>query len=184
MRISFTSIFLVYCLLISACATGYQAVDADGAGFSSGQVSKDSYVVAFVGNAHTSREKLHDYAMLYAAQVTIKQGYRYFLVSGEKTISFLQPPKYCAGPRIAEYFVNPEGGYNLVHNYHGNSGTRYNAVEFEIRLMNAMPATTEKSAYDADEIMRLMDKKYALNITPDSGIAKSTADSYAGDGCK
>jgi len=86
MRNCFTSIVVVLCTLLSACATGYQPEDANGAGFTDQQVTKNSYLVAYVGNAYTSQQKIHDYAMLFAAQVTVNHGYRYFMVTGEKPV--------------------------------------------------------------------------------------------------
>ncbi|MDE2235799.1 MAG: hypothetical protein KGK44_09650 [Gammaproteobacteria bacterium] len=175
--------FVACVLLLAACATAYQPADADGAGFADQPVSKDEYAVAFVGNTHTSQEKLHDYALLYAAQITTSHAQRYFMVTGQRSVSFLQPPKYCGKPRLATYFVNPEGGYSPVYSHQGNSATRFNAIEIEIRLLAAMPAVPGNSTYDAHEVMRVMDKRYGLNITPDSGIAKPTTSSDSGREC-
>jgi len=79
--------------------------------------------------------------------------------------------------------VNPEGGYSPIYSHEGAASTRYNAVEIEIRFLAAMPAPPVKTAFDAREVMRLMDKQYGLNITPDSAIAKSKAGADNSKGC-
>jgi hypothetical protein len=44
---------------------------------------EDQYVVVAKGNTHTSMDRVQDYALLRAAQIMKKEGFKYFVVSKE-----------------------------------------------------------------------------------------------------
>ena len=77
-------VLFVYILMValSACATAYSSHDFFG-GFSSVRIDQNTWRVNFSGNAYTSAEKAIDYNLLRCAEITLENGYAYFVVVGE-----------------------------------------------------------------------------------------------------
>jgi hypothetical protein len=66
-------------VFIAGCASSYQPNGISG-GYSEIRLADDTYKVSFRGNGYTSAEKATDLAMLRAADLTLMNGYRYFVV--------------------------------------------------------------------------------------------------------
>lgn len=64
-------------VLGAACSTPYQAKGYRG-GFSETKLADDVYRVRFKGNGYTSRERVEDFVMYRAAELTIGAGYEFF----------------------------------------------------------------------------------------------------------
>ena len=67
---------------LAACAaspTPYQAAGAEG-GYSDQQLETDRYRVKFEGNSTTPREKVEDFALYRAAELTLATGNDYFKI--------------------------------------------------------------------------------------------------------
>ena len=50
-------------------------------GFSERQIEANRFVVSFAGNTVTSRDTVERYLLFHAAEVTLRDGYDYFLVN-------------------------------------------------------------------------------------------------------
>jgi hypothetical protein len=70
-------------LLIGACATEYQSSGATG-GFKDTQLAPDVFRVSFTGNGFTSPDRVQDFALLRAAEITLANNARYFAVMSSK----------------------------------------------------------------------------------------------------
>lgn len=66
-------------LLLAGCATSYQTRGLTG-GFSETQLDEDVFRVSFRGNAYTSSERAADFTLLRSAELTIENGYSYFVI--------------------------------------------------------------------------------------------------------
>jgi hypothetical protein len=66
-------------LTLAGCATAYQPNGYTG-GFSETRYAVDIVQVTFEGNGYTSRERASDLSMLRSAELTLQNGYRYFIV--------------------------------------------------------------------------------------------------------
>jgi len=73
-----TSVLLLLIILIS-CSTPYQPQNALG-GYSSYKIEENTFRVQFKGNQHTKAEKVFEYLERRCAEITIKNGYDYFMV--------------------------------------------------------------------------------------------------------
>lgn len=79
MRIlSFIAVALVG-LLVVACATGYHSSGYTG-GYTDTQLAPDVFRVSFSGNGYTSSDRVQDFALLRAAELTIANNAQYFAV--------------------------------------------------------------------------------------------------------
>lgn len=77
-------------LLAAACATPtpYQPLDPDNrtsGGFSDQRLESDRFRVSFRGNSLTSRETVETYLLFRAAELTVGQGYDWFMMADRNT---------------------------------------------------------------------------------------------------
>lgn len=75
---------LLLCLGLTGCATGYARRGFTG-GYSDMQLQDDIFRVTFSGNAYIGRGKVEDYTLLRCAELTLEQGYRYFIIIDERS---------------------------------------------------------------------------------------------------
>ncbi|MEQ8524158.1 hypothetical protein [Gracilimonas sp.] len=76
--ISFSLCLIV--LFIAGCATSYQPANWRGYGFSEKQLSEQSFLVSFKGNANTSPTDVQRMLLKRCAELTVFYGYSYFLI--------------------------------------------------------------------------------------------------------
>ena len=76
-------------IVLGGCATGYQSKGFWGDGYTEIITAPDSYVVMFKGNQYTSSDKVLEYVLLRASELTLKNGYNYFIIisSADQTSS-------------------------------------------------------------------------------------------------
>jgi hypothetical protein len=83
MRIGIKLVALSAVCLLSSCATAYQPDGVSG-GYSDQRMNGDTVQVSFRGNLFSTPEALHTYLLRRCADVTLQNGYNYFvLVSNE-----------------------------------------------------------------------------------------------------
>ncbi|SMO35307.1 hypothetical protein SAMN06265219_101206 [Gracilimonas mengyeensis] len=81
---SVLSVSIISFLLVS-CGTPYQALDFWGHGFSERKLSEQSYLVSFSGNESTSAIEVQNLLLRRCAELTLSEGYNYFLILDEKS---------------------------------------------------------------------------------------------------
>ena len=79
-------LMLVAPLAMVGCAssdpTAYAKAEETGEeGFSHAKLSEGKYRVIFNGNRHTNKQIVRDFALLHAADLTMQQGYDWFIVT-------------------------------------------------------------------------------------------------------
>jgi hypothetical protein len=76
-------------LLLSACVspTPYQAIGASktSGGYSDQQIEDNRYRVMFVGNSYTSRQRVENFLLFRAAQLTLEKGFDSFTMVTRQT---------------------------------------------------------------------------------------------------
>ena len=77
-RLLFLPLVAFGALIAGGCATPYQRTGIVAGGFRDMQLAPDVFRVSFLGNALSSPERVRDFAILRASEVTLKHGYRYF----------------------------------------------------------------------------------------------------------
>lgn len=82
-------------LLLAACASNRSlyvpAADEDEVGYSESRLGEDRYRVVYRGDTGTPVEKVQDYALLRAAELTIAQNYDWFEVAQRSATPQLEP---------------------------------------------------------------------------------------------
>lgn len=69
-------------LALTACATAtpYQPLRGSSGGFTEQRIEQNRYRVAFVGNDYTSRQRVENYLLYRAAELTVANGYDGFTI--------------------------------------------------------------------------------------------------------
>lgn len=138
-------------LLLAACAaTPYQPV-AKGYGYTEQKLEADRYRVSFAGNSRTSRDTVQDYLMYRAAELTLQQGYDYFVVVGNAAHSE-QGRAPSVGVSFGGFRFGGSGGVGIgVGTSTGGGATAYRA-QAEILLRAGTKPADDPQAFDAREL--------------------------------
>lgn len=77
------------CLALVSCATTppYHPAQGNSAGYSDQQIEQNRYQVTFAGNSITSVQKVENYLLFRAAELTLQQGYDHFIIANRQTES-------------------------------------------------------------------------------------------------
>lgn len=109
-------------LLLAGCAgiTPYQPMK-NGQGYSEQRIESNRYRINFAGNSSTPRDTVENYLLFRSAELTLQQGYDYFVMSGTDTEA---QTRY-------QQTVSAFGGYGWYSHYPG----------FDVGVSNAYPIT-------------------------------------------
>ncbi len=110
---------LLSLFLLTACgtATPYQAADTmHKYGYSDQKIDDTNYIVSFSGNSLTDRKTVETYLFFRAAQLTLQQGYDYFIVAERKTdkntrVTPVGLDPYFPGFYCDYFFYRPDMGW-------------------------------------------------------------------------
>jgi hypothetical protein len=108
--------------MLCACVTTtpYQPL-THGEGYSDQRIESNRYVVRFFGNEQTPRQTVETYLLYRAAELTLANGYDYFVIADQATeaqTSYYQSfsggfgfGRYWWGPRLGTDIITPEVQY-------------------------------------------------------------------------
>ena len=93
-------------LAVAGCATetAYRPATGSGferAGYSDRMIEPNRFMVSFAGNSYTSRDTVERYLLYRAAELTVQQGYDYFILSDrntDKRTRTYATPSFAGGP--------------------------------------------------------------------------------------
>jgi hypothetical protein len=163
---------------LGACATStpYQPAEKGGYGFSEQRIEEAKYRITFRGNSSTSRETVENGLLYRAAELTVQNGYDYFIVLDSDTEEskrysttadpffgtyyYGYPRRYYAFPYYAYGF-----GWGYPYDSYTREITRYSAVAFVSMGRGAKPADNPQ-AFDAREVMSNLRESVIGPTTP------------------
>ena len=143
-------------------------------GYTDRQLSDNRYRVTFAGNSVTPRDRVEDYLLLRAAQVTLAAGYGHFLFDTRDTRAHTT---YSAMPDPAPYGwgwggwwrFHPRWGYDpFAPDVDIVTTTRYTAYA-EIVVLTDAEAAHEPRAVDARAVVAHLGPEAAPPPPPPSG---------------
>lgn len=111
-------------LTLAACAsTGayYQPLEPSHAargGYSEVRLGEDRFEVTFVGNRLTSREQVETYLLYRAAELTLQQGYDWFVIERQGMEHTVEREAW-ADPRYSPWFARDYGYWRPYWRYYG-----------------------------------------------------------------
>lgn len=110
-------------LLLTACATAtpYQPLGGSHTtgGYTSQKIENDRYRVTFQGNEFTSRERVENYLLYRAAELTVQQGFDGFTIADRAT-----DRRVTTTVRRDPFYPGPYGWWGPSWRYHGPWGWR------------------------------------------------------------
>lgn len=147
-------------LFLSACSTApsvYAPAEEGRYGYSEQRLENNRYRVSYAGNSATSREKVEDYLLYRASELTLQTGHDYFVITSRDT-----------EPRTSYYGGgSPYAGWPPGYGFYGYGGsgfgwglststarpvTRYRAYA-DIVLHRGEKPEGNNWAYDARDVM-------------------------------
>jgi len=160
----FNQLFL-FAILLTSCATPYQPLSFSG-GYNSVALDSNIFKVSFRGNGDTSGERAEDFALLRSAEITIKNGYKYFSIMDKNNST-----DYSSFTTPANTITTANSyGYGGVTSFQANS-TTYGGQNFLISkpsATNVIKCFKEKPEgqdliFDAAFLIKSIKSKYQLN---------------------
>lgn len=104
----------IIALFVQGC-TPYQKTGLTG-GYSETQLDENVFKVAFRGNAYTNRERVADFTLLRSAELTLENGFNYFVIIDANSYS-----KHGTVTTPSRYYTT--GSAHRVGNYVYGSAT-------------------------------------------------------------
>lgn len=159
-------------LALAACASATPYGPASGArgyGFSEQQIESDRFRITFRGNSATARETVENSLLFRAAELTVQEGYDYFVVEEKDTdartsYSTTSEPAFYGRYGYGHPFYRPYRafpyyayGWGWGSPYDGFDSytreiTRYSAVAYVIMRRGEKPEDDPR-AFDAREVL-------------------------------
>lgn len=160
--LSFSAVALLVPLM-SGCATGYQPSGFTG-GFQDTQLGPDVFRVSFSGNGFTSSDRVHDFALLRAAELTLANNAQYFVVISSadqsRTYTHITPGSSHTSGTVSTY--GNSGYYSGTTTYSAPQvQTHYKpGVGMMIRIFQTKPEGNV--VFDANFIVSSIQTKYGI----------------------
>ncbi|MBI1365509.1 MAG: hypothetical protein GC153_06080 [Alphaproteobacteria bacterium] len=154
-------------LALAACATStpYQpASQGRGYGFSEQQIESNRYRITFRGNSSTTREMVENSLLYRAAELTVQNGFDYFIVQernteANKSYSTTAEPAFFGHYGFGYpgyYYAFPYYAYGwgwAPYNSYTREFTRYSAVAYIVMMKGDKPQDNPQ-AFDARSVMK------------------------------
>jgi hypothetical protein len=151
-------------IIFSCCATAYKKIGWKG-GYSETQLGENIFRVSFRGNGFTREERASDFNLLRSAEVSLENGFRYFIIVESDKSSSLST------------YTTPMTSHTRVHvnvsgNYATGSATTYSDggetyLISKPRAANTILCFKEKPEasviiFDAEFVKKSIRHKYRL----------------------
>lgn len=141
------SILTAAVFLLSGCATSYKTLGFNG-GYSEIRKTPDSFIITFTGNEYTSQEKVIQYALRRASELTLQNGYKYFSVISStdqsKSRNYLNTNRNTSGSLDTQNYLNSS---HAILNGHNSSST-YSGAIIAPKLLIEIKCFNEKISPD------------------------------------
>lgn len=154
---------LIIFFIISGCATSYKGNGFSG-GYSETQLDENIFKVTFRGNGYTRSERAADLAMLRCAELTLQNGFSYFVIIDAD--SYVRNSTYTT-PTTTNTTASAYGSGNYAY---GNAqSTTYGGQTYNISkpsatnvifMLNERPQ--EVFAYSAKFVYKSISEKYGI----------------------
>jgi hypothetical protein len=152
-------------IIFSGCATPYQSESLTG-GYKSMKVQDDVFKVSFRGNASTRSEQTENFVLLRCAEVTLENGYNYFVIIDSNTAirtSTLTTP-VTANTSGMLMPIGNMASYHAQTTYSGGNTRIYQrpTTTNEIKCFKEKPENMSAIVYDAKQIRDNLKQAYGI----------------------
>ncbi len=147
---------VAFALCLAGCALGtqtpYQPLQPNG-GYSEQQIEANRYRVTFVGNSLTTREEVENYLLFRMAELTVGQGYDYFVVADNDTESNTVYMQTMTGYDSFDPFYPRFWPHSTFVSGTATPITNYKALAYVVMYKGAKP-DADANAYDARAVQK------------------------------
>ncbi len=148
---------LTVAALLGACATAtpYQPAGKNGEGYSEQRLETNRYRIRAVGNSATPRDTVENYLMYRAAEVTLQNGYDWFVIADRMTQ--VDPQRTGGGSGVGIGIGGSSGNFGtgvsigLSSLFGSGDKTAYQAQADILVFRNPKPDNDPK-AFDAQQV--------------------------------
>jgi len=164
-KTTITAIATAFVLVsLSACTTTtpYQAAsESQRYGFSDQKLEQNRFRIKFSGNSETSRDTVEDYMLYHAAELTLAQGYDWFIVADrhtkeDKRETLTLESGFSSRFGFRSYRAGVWGPWGSMAVADRDEFNRYEAVA-EITLGKGKKPDNDPNAYDARDLKANLD---------------------------
>ena len=144
-------------------STPYQPMGFKG-GYENTQLDKNVFEVTFSGNGLTSRQRVRDFAMLRSAELTIQNGYKYFISINENTSS-TQHTVVTPQTSTTDHNISVSDGYAYGTSNtttYGGQQIRVNRPTTSMRIICLKNKPNDVLSYNAYFIIKSIKNKYDI----------------------
>jgi hypothetical protein len=156
---------LVWLAAVAAvgCATPYQQSSFRG-GYSDTRIDSNTVMVSFKGNGFTGRQTVESYLLYRCAQLTLNDGYDYFVLASENTESkhgSSSTPSTFTSTTSASAIATGNSAYGQAQTFgtlnpgHTFTHTKYGG-EAVIKMFKGKKPADDPRAYDAHEVKQYL----------------------------
>jgi hypothetical protein len=162
---------LIIFVIIGCTSTKYQPLGRTG-GYENTQLDENIFEVTFWGNGYTSSQRVRDFAMLQSAELTVQNGYTYFVPINENTSSTQHT---VVTPQTSTTNTNISGSANTFGNTtygnaYGTSNTTtyggqqmiFNKPTTRMRIICLKNKPNDVLSYNAYFIIKSIKNKYDI----------------------
>ncbi|MDR3521680.1 MAG: hypothetical protein P4L54_08705 [Acidocella sp.] len=149
--------------VLVGCATDYQPIGTDSTGgYYQSKITDDHYIVGFSANAFTYSSRAYDFAVLHAAELGNKLGFKYYIIEGQRDESRLNT--FNTGSASTINSTSYDGVTQETVNTTSNSMTAlYPGFALSVRYYDTQPSNRKgQASFIPNEISKLK-AKYGLN---------------------
>lgn len=157
-------ILVIAVFIFSGCATKYQSTGFTG-GYTETRLGDNVFNVSFRGNGFTSRQRTADFTLLRSAELSLKNGYKYFIITNSE--NYTRNSTYTT-PTRSHTNIN---GNVYGNTFYGSANTRtYGGQTYNISkpsTNNTIICFKEKPknntiVYEANFIIKSIKEKYGI----------------------
>ena len=138
-------------LVLAGCAatpTPYQQQNREGEGYREQRIEDNRFRVSFSGNTFTSRETVENYLIYRAAELTLANGYDWFVLSGKETEAHTRYDQMVTNMGFGPYFAWDYWPRNSVAVSTAIPVTDYQAFGYVTMFKGTKPVN-DATAFDA-----------------------------------
>lgn len=150
--------------LLVGCATPYQKSGFAG-GFDETRLGENIFRVNFKGNGYTSKQRAQDFTLLRCAELSLENGYPFFvIVDGSTQSNSAYAPGVATSSTTASgnTYGNQFSGRATTTTYGGGFAFSYPTTDNTIMGMKEKPESAQAVVYDSKFVVQSLRKKYEI----------------------
>ena len=157
-------VVLVSVVTMTGCATNYQSAGFTG-GYEETRLDENVFSVNFRGNGYTRRQRAHDFALLRSAELSLMNGYKYFVITQSNsyisTSTYTTPTQSTTTGQVRIYSSSAYGSARTTT----TGGQTYNVSKPRVSLVIICfeeKPDIDATVFNAEFLSKSIKEKYGI----------------------